>query len=60
MYHGATESSALAAIEERIRANTKAVLETAMAKRIPPRQAALELATERVTQAMSYRRFSIL
>jgi glutamate dehydrogenase (NAD(P)+) len=58
-YHGATESAALAAIEERIRANTKAVLEAATAQRIPPRQAALALATERVRQAMSYRRFSV-
>ena len=57
-YHGATQSAAFAAIEERIRTNTRAVLEAAMAKRIPPRQAALELASERVKQAMCYRRFS--
>lgn len=58
-YQGATESGAFAAIEERIRANTRAVVETATSKRIPPRQAALELATGRIRQAMSYRRFSI-
>ena len=58
-YQGATEAAALAAIEEKIRANTKTVLDTARARRIPPRQAAVELATARVREAMSYRRFSI-
>jgi glutamate dehydrogenase (NAD(P)+) len=59
-YHGATQSAAFAAIEEKIRANTQAVLDAAKARRIPPRQAALDLATGRIRQAMSYRRFSIL
>jgi glutamate dehydrogenase (NAD(P)+) len=59
-YQGATPSAAFAAIEERIRANTAAVLDAAKARRIPPRQAALDLATDRIRQAMSYRRFSIL
>jgi glutamate dehydrogenase (NAD(P)+) len=59
-YHGATESIAFAAIAERIRTNTAGVLEIATANRIPPRRAALELATGRVRQAMTYRRFSIL
>jgi len=58
-YQGATQSAAFAAIEQKIRANTKAVLDAATAKRVPPRQAAEELAIERVTRAMSYRRFSI-
>jgi glutamate dehydrogenase (NAD(P)+) len=57
-YHGATEATALATIEEKIRANTKAVLETARAHRIPPRQAAEQLATTRIGEAMGYRRFS--
>jgi glutamate dehydrogenase (NAD(P)+) len=59
-YHGATRTAAFAAIEEKIRENTKAVLEASRAARIPPRRAAVELATARIRQAMSYRRFSIL
>jgi glutamate dehydrogenase (NAD(P)+) len=59
-YHGATQSSAFAAIEDKIRANTRAVLEAARRDRVPPRQAALDLAVGRVKEAMGYRRFSIL
>ena len=58
-YHGATPSAAFAAIEEKIRANIEAVLHAMTAQHIPPRQAALDLATARVKQAMSYRRFSV-
>jgi glutamate dehydrogenase (NAD(P)+) len=58
-YQGATRTAAFAAIEEKIRANTAAVLEVMAAKRISPRAAALALATEQVRAAMSYRRFSI-
>lgn len=59
-YHGATPAAAFAAIEEKIRANTRAVLERAAAERVAPRQAALALATARIRTAMQYRRFSIL
>jgi glutamate dehydrogenase (NAD(P)+) len=59
-YRGATQAAALAAIEEKIRANTMAVLDAVSAQGISPRRAALELTTERVKQAMGYRRFSIL
>jgi glutamate dehydrogenase (NAD(P)+) len=59
-YHGATPSAAFAAIEEKIRANTEAVLAATNARGIPPRQAALDLAIGRIKQAMSYRRFSVL
>jgi glutamate dehydrogenase (NAD(P)+) len=59
-YHGATQAAALAAIEEKIRANTATMLETVAVGRVPPRRAALDLATAQVKQAMSYRRFSIL
>jgi glutamate dehydrogenase (NAD(P)+) len=59
-YRGATQAAAFAAIEEKIRANTRAVLDTARAKGVPPRRAALDLATAQVKRAMSYRRFSIL
>jgi glutamate dehydrogenase (NAD(P)+) len=56
-YHGGTEKSALAAIAERIAANTHAVLASARAKRVPPREAALGLARARVERAMDLRRW---
>jgi glutamate dehydrogenase/leucine dehydrogenase len=56
-YHGGTESQALAAIEEKIRANTRAVFKAAQARSAVPRQAALDIAGARVAQAMSFRRF---
>ena len=58
-YQGMTQTAALAAVEEKIRANTTIVLDTSAARRIPPREAAMELAIARVREAMSYRRFSI-
>jgi glutamate dehydrogenase/leucine dehydrogenase len=58
-YRGATRAAAFAAIEEKIRANTGAVLDAARTKRVSPRRAALDLATAEVNRAMSYRRFSI-
>ncbi len=59
-YAGATRSAAFAAIAERIRANTDAVLAAAERDRVPPRAAAQALACERVRAAMGYRRFGIL
>ena len=59
-YQGAGPAAALAVIDEKIRVNTQAVLDAAAVGRVSPRRAALALATERVRQAMSYRRFSIL
>jgi glutamate dehydrogenase (NAD(P)+) len=59
-YRGATESQAFQAIEEKIRANVKAVLSDASAARVPPRQAAMRLAGSRVEEAMSYRRFRLM
>jgi glutamate dehydrogenase (NAD(P)+) len=58
-YHGAGESAALDAIEEKLRRNTEEVLERAQAKNILPRQAAVALAEERVRTAMGFRRWSI-
>lgn len=58
-YGGATQAAALAAIEAKVRANTKATIDAATAKGITPRRAALELATARIRESMSYRRFSI-
>jgi glutamate dehydrogenase (NAD(P)+) len=57
-YRGATESEAFSAIEEKLRRNTRQVLEYAANNNILPRQAALELALKRVKKAMSFRRFS--
>ena len=55
-YHGGTQTQAQAVIEERIRANTVETLERARVRRVPPREAAMALARERVTAAMQYRR----
>ncbi|MCB1984191.1 MAG: Glu/Leu/Phe/Val dehydrogenase [Burkholderiales bacterium] len=57
-YHGANESAALAVIEEKVRRNTKLVLTRSKAESIEPRQAAIDLAIERVKTAMGFRRFS--
>lgn len=59
-YHGATQAAAFAAIEEKIRANTAALLDSASRRGVSPRRAAVDMATARVQRAMSYRRFSIL
>ncbi len=57
-YHGANESSAMQTIEEKLRRNTEIVLRTAKKKQILPRDAAQEIALERVKKAMSFRRWS--
>jgi glutamate dehydrogenase (NAD(P)+) len=59
-FRGATQPAAFAAIAEKIRANTEVVLRDAKANACPPREAALALATRRIREAMTYRRFSIL
>jgi len=56
-YHGGTETAAMAAIEEKIRANTAAVLEAASRDKILPRAAAIRLAESRVRRAMALRRW---
>ena len=58
-YQGASEAAAFQTIEEKVRRNTKEVLEAARNKAIPPRAAAVELAVERVRRAMSVRRYSL-
>ena len=55
-YHGGTKAAAFEVIREKISANTRAVLEKSKATGMPPRQAAVELATERVRKAMRLRR----
>jgi len=56
-YHGGTQTSAFQTIEEKIRANTKIVLEDVAKRRVLPRQAAVTLAEQRVRTAMEYRRW---
>jgi len=58
-YHGATESAALQTIEEKLRRNTRVVLEDARRRGILPRQAAQDMAEARVRKAMSLRRYSL-
>lgn len=57
-YQGASQAVALATIEEKIRRNTRRVLEISDKRGVLPRTAALELARARVEKAMSLRRFS--
>jgi glutamate dehydrogenase (NAD(P)+) len=57
-YAGGTERQAFEAIEEKIRANTREVLEGARRSSVPPREAAVALALQRVRAADSYRRWS--
>jgi glutamate dehydrogenase/leucine dehydrogenase len=55
-YHGGTKAAAFAAIEEKIRSNTEAVLAEAEKTGVLPRTAAEALAERRVRAAMSLRR----
>lgn len=55
-FHGGTKTAAFAAIEEKIRANTEAVLVEARARSLLPRTAAVALAERRVRAAMQLRR----
>ncbi len=57
-YSGGTEAMALETIEDKVAANTRAVLDQAARDGVPPRDAAKALAAARVRQAMSYRRWS--
>ena len=56
-YHGGTQASAFAAIDEKIRANTEAVLQEARRSGALPRSAAQSLAKARVLRAMQTRRW---
>ena len=56
-YRGGTQSAAFAYIDERIRANTRAVLEESRRSKTLPRAAALALAERRVRAAMATRRW---
>jgi glutamate dehydrogenase/leucine dehydrogenase len=54
-YAGKTEQEAFAAIGERIRKNTRMILEKAAGEALLPRAAADSLARERIRKAMAYR-----
>jgi glutamate dehydrogenase/leucine dehydrogenase len=55
-YHGGTKSAAFQEIEEKMKDNTQLVLKKARQENRTPRESALDLAKERVREAMSYRR----
>jgi len=57
-FQNASQAVALQTIEEKLRVNTAQVLEASRNQQIPPREAALNLATERVKRAMTFRRWS--
>ncbi len=59
-YQGASQTAALETIEEKLRRNTRLVLEEASRDRVRPRQAAVKLAMQRVKRAMSFRRYSLM
>lgn len=58
-YHGASESAALASIEEKLRRNTIEVLQTAKDEQILPREASMAMARKRIERAMSFRRWNL-
>ena len=58
-YHGTNETAAFSSIEEKVRRNTRLVLEDVTTNKILPRQAAINLAQQRVKKAMGFRRYSL-
>jgi glutamate dehydrogenase (NAD(P)+) len=58
-YNGASEAAALQTIEEKLRRNTKQVLDASRREQILPREASMELAMQRISRAMSFRRYSL-
>jgi glutamate dehydrogenase (NAD(P)+) len=59
-YAGATASAVFPVITDKVQRNTEAVLRAVKERNQLPRDAAIELATRRVREAMGFRRFSIL
>ena len=55
-YAGGTQGAAFRTIEEKIRVNTDEVLRAARDGGVPPRDAAVDLATRRVRTAMGFQR----
>ena len=58
-YHGATQTAAFEAIEEKLCENTHTVLKESEEKGILPRETAVALAIARVEKAMQFNRFSL-
>ncbi len=58
-YQGASQGAVFEVIAEKVRHNTRLVLEESRTKKILPREAAVHLAVQRVKKAMSYKRWSI-
>ena len=58
-YRGSNKTAAFETIEEKVRRNTQMVLDRMKQEGVLPRHAAMDLATERVKKAMSFRRFSL-
>ena len=58
-YHGATQGQAFGAIEEKVSANTREVLQASRARDVLPRQAAAAMAESRVRAAMETRRWNL-
>ena len=58
-YHEGNETTAFQTIEEKIHTNTSEVLKRMSMEKILPRQAAEEFATDRLKNAMTYRRWNI-
>lgn len=56
-YSGGSEAAAFAAIEERIKRNTRLTLERARETGVPPVEAAMALATDRLRKMMRLRRW---
>ncbi|MGZ8223352.1 MAG: hypothetical protein ACXWT0_17055, partial [Methylobacter sp.] len=51
--------AAMQTIEEKVRDNTEKVLKISLEQNLQPREAAIQMATERVKKAMSLRRWSL-
>lgn len=56
-YAGGSEKQAFQVIDEKVRGNTAETLERTKRDKILPREAAVQMARERVTAAMQYQRF---
>ncbi len=58
-YRGASQSAVFQVIEEKLKRNTSLVMDAVASDNVPPREAAMALAVERVKRAMSFRRHSL-
>lgn len=54
-YHGGSEETAFSVIKEKNRKNTEGLLKRLVRDRLPPREAAMRLALDRLRDATSYR-----